>query len=126
MRWTNSMSVQRFRTRQRDKLHLHKTGEYFHKYCLCLPKEVTTSMRLFNGQTMYIERDGDQCVMRPEMRSENDHKINIHEVVTRRINGKTYTVTRFTIPRKIVSALKIGKGDTVDVYEGRDGIVMQF
>ena len=74
-------------------------------------------MRLFNGQAMYIERDGDQCIMRPKMRSEDDHKVNIHEVVTRRINGRTYTVTRFTIPRKIVSALKIDKGDTVDVYE---------
>ena len=126
MRWTNSMSVQRFRTRPRDTLRLHKTGEYFHKYCLCLPKDVTNSMRLFNGQAMYIERDGNQCIMRPEMRNEDDHMIKIHEVVTRRINGKTYTVTRFTIPHKIVSALKIDKGDTVDVYESRDGIVMQF
>ena len=126
MALTNSMSVQRFRTARRDKLSFQKTNEYFHKYCLCLPKEITNSMRLFNGQVMYLQHDGNQCVLRPEMRSEGDLKIKINEAVTRRINGKTYTVTRFTLPNKMVETIGIDKGDTVDVYESRDGIVMRF
>ena len=120
------MSVQRFRTARRDKLSFEKTNEYSHKYCLCLSKEITNSMRLFNGQVMYLAQDGNRCVLRPEMRSEGDLKIKINEAVTRRINGKTYTVTRFTLPNKIVGAIGIDKGDIVDVYEGRDGIVMRF
>ena len=126
MALTNSMSVQRFRTARRDKLSFQKTNEYFHKYCLCLPKEITNSMRLFNGQVMYLEQKENRCVLRPEMRNQDDHRIKINEAVTRRINGKTYTVTRFTIPNRVAKALRIDKGDTVDVYEGRDGIVMRF
>ena len=122
----NTMRVQRFRTGRRDKLSFQKTSEYFHKFCLCLPKEVSNSMRLFNGQAMYIEHDGTKCIMRPEMRNTTDYRVKINEAVTRRINGKTYTVTRFTIPNKIASALNIDKGDTVDVYDDHDGIVLLF
>ena len=126
MRWTNGMSVQRFKVKRRGELNLRPTGEYFYKHCLCLPKDVTNSMRLANGQTMYIEHDGRQCVMRTERTSQDDYEVRINEIVTKRVNGRTYTVTRFIIPTRLVSLLKIDKGDTVKVFESRDGITMQF
>ena len=120
------MSVQRFKVKKRGELNLRTTGEYFFKHCLYLPKDVTNSMRLASGQTMYIKHDGRQCVMRTERMSQDDYEVRINEIVTKRVNGRAYTVTRFIIPTRLISLLNIDKGDTVKVFESRDGIVMQF
>lgn len=88
------MRIQMSKVRKRGELSLHPTDEYFCKYCLCLPKDVTNSMRLTSGQVMYIEHDGNQCVMRTERNSQNDCKVKINEIVTKRINGRAYTITR--------------------------------
>lgn len=64
--------------------------------------------------------------MRTERRNEGNYEVRLNENVTRRNNGRTYTATRFVLLHGLASILNVDKGDTVDVYESRDGIKLTF
>ena len=59
-------------------------------------------------------------------RSPKFTRARLNENVTRRNNGKIYTATRFVLPQGLVAILNVDKGDTVEIYESRDGIRLTF
>ena len=126
MSLVNEIRVQKFKVKSRGEVSLRPAGGFFYKYCLHIPKDIVNEMQLRNGQMMYIEHSGNTYTVRTERRNEGDYEVKLNEIVTRWYNGKAYTATRFGLPAGLASILNVDKGDTVDVYESRDGIRLAF
>ena len=126
MSLVKEIRVQKFKNKRRGELSLRQAGGFFYKFCLYIPKDIVNEMQLRNGQPMYVEHTGNVCTMRTQRRNGGDYEVRLNENVTRRNNGKIYTATRFVLPQGLVAILNVDKGDTVEIYESRDGIRLTF
>ena len=52
--------------------------------------------------------------------------VTLSETVTRKYNGRTYTIIKFVIPRALANKLKVYKGKEVELHLRGDRIIMLF
>ena len=52
--------------------------------------------------------------------------MTLSETVTRKYNGRTYTIIKFVIPKELANRLKVYKGKEVELHLRGNSIIMFF
>ena len=92
-----------------------------------LPKYMSGALGLAGGDRMFMSRtDDDVYVLSRKRLDSDDVSVTLSETVTRKYNGRTYTIIKFVIPRALANRLKVYKGKEVELHLRGDRIIMLF
>ena len=85
------------------------------------------ALGLAGGDRMFMSRTDDDVYVLSRKRLDNDDvSVTLSETVTRKYNGRTYTIIKFVIPRALATKLKVYKGKEVELHLRGDRIIMLF
>ena len=122
-----TVKIQECKVKATGDLSMKPSGTHFYKFHMNLPKYMSNALGLAGGDRMYISRTDDDVYALSRKRLDNDDVlVTLSETVTRKYNGRTYTVTKFVIPRMLANRLKVYKGKEVDLHLRGDRIIMLF
>ena len=76
------------------------------QFYMNLPKYMSNALGLSGGERMYLSRtDDDVCALSRKWHGDSDIPVTLSESVTRRYNGRKYTIIRFpTCQRSLQTA----------------------
>ena len=103
------------------------SGTHFYKFYMNLPKYMSNALGLAGGDRMYISRtDDDVCALSKKWHGDSDIPVTLSESVTRRYNGREYTIIRFVLPKELANSLKAYRGKEVELHLRGNSIIMFF
>ena len=122
-----TVKIQECKIKATGDLNMKPSGTYFYKFHMNLPKYMSNALGLAGGDRMYISRTDDDVYALSRKRLDNDDVlVTLSETVTRKYNGRTYTIIKFVIPRELANRLKVYKGKEVELHLRGDSIIMFF
>ena len=122
-----TVKIQECKVKATGDLSMRPSGTYFYKFYMNLPKYVSNALGLAGGDRMYISRtDDDVCALSRKRLGDGDFPVTLSESVTRRYNGREYTITRFVLPKELANSLKAYRGKEVEMHLRGDSIIMFF
>ena len=122
-----TVKIQECKVKAAGDLSMRPSGTHFYKFHMNLPKYMSNALGLAGGDRMYISRtDDDVCALSRKWHGDSDIPVTLSETVTRKYNGRTYTIIKFVIPRALANRLKVYKGKEVELHLRGDHIVMFF
>ena len=122
-----TVKIQECKVKATGDLNMRPSGTYFYKFHMNLPKYMSNALGLAGGDRMYISRtDDDVYALSKKWHGDSDIPVTLSETVTRKYNGRTYTVIKFVIPRMLANRLKVYKGKEVELHLRGDSIIMFF
>ena len=122
-----TVRVQESKVRAAGELSLRPSNRYFYKFHLCIPKHISNWMELSGSDRVYISKHATKIyTMAKAKTNEDDMQVTLSETVTRRYNGRVYTILKFVIPRELANRLNVYKGKEVEMRQQGDRIAMLF
>ena len=122
-----TVKIQECKVKATGDLSMRPSGTHFYKFHMNLPKYMSNALGLAGGDRMFMSRTGDDVYALSRKRlDDGDFPVTLSENVTRRYNGKTYTIIKFVIPRALATKLKVCKGKEVELHLRGDRIIMLF
>ena len=122
-----TVKIQECKVKATGDLNMKPSGTHFYKFYMNLPKYMSNALGLAGGDRMYLSRtDDDVCALSRKRLDDNDVSVTLSETVTRKYNGRTYTIIKFVIPRALANRLKVYKGKEVELHLKGDRIAMFF
>ena len=122
-----TVKIQECKVKATGDLSMRPSGTYFYKFHMNIPKYVSNALGLAGGDRMYISRtDDDVCALSKKWRGDSDIPVTLSETVTRKYNGRTYTIIKFVIPKAFADRLKVYKGKEVELHLRGNSIIMFF
>ena len=122
-----TVKIQECKVKATGDLNMKPSGTHFYKFYMNLPKYMSNALGLAGGDRMYISRtDDDVCALSRKRLDNDDVLVTLSETVTRKYNGRTYTVIKFVIPRMLANSLKAYRGKEVELHLRGDSIIMFF
>ena len=122
-----TVKIQECKVKATGDLNMKPSGTYFYKFHMNLPKYMSNALGLAGGDRMYISRtDDDVYALSKKWHGDSDIPVTLSETVTRKYNGRTYTIIKFVIPRELANRLKVYKGKEVELHLRGDSIIMLF
>ena len=122
-----TVKIQECKVKATGDLNMKPSGTHFYKFYMNLPKYMSNALGLAGGDRMYISRtDDDVCALSRKWHGDSDIPVTLSESVTRRYNGREYTIIRFVLPKELANSLKAYRGKEVELHLRGDHIVMFF
>ena len=122
-----TVKIQECKVKATGDLSMRPSGTHFYKFHMNLPKYMSGALGLAGGDRMFMSRtDDDVYVLSRKRLGDGDFPVTLSESVTRRYNGREYTITRFVLPKELANSLKAYRGKEVDLHLRGDHIVMFF
>ena len=122
-----TVKIQECKVKATGDLSMKPSGTYFYKFHMNLPKYMSNALELAGGDRMYISRtDDDICALSRKWRGDSDTPVTLSETVTRKYNGRTYTIIKFVIPKALADKLNVYKGKEVELHRRGNSIIMFF
>ncbi len=122
-----TVKIQECKVKATGDLSMKPSGTYFYKFHMNLPKYMSNALGLAGGDRMYISRtDDDICALSRKWRGDSDTPVTLSETVTRKYNGRTYTIIKFVIPKALADKLNVYKGKEVELHRRGNSIIMFF
>ena len=122
-----TVKIQECKVKATGDLRMKPSGTYFYKFHMNLPKYMSNALGLAGGDRMYISRtDDDVYALSRKWNGDSDVPVTLSETVTRKYNGRTYTIIKFVIPRALANRLKVYKGKEVELHLRGNSIIMFF
>ena len=106
-----TVKIQECKVKATGDLNMKPSGTHFYKFYMNLPKYMSNALGLAGGDRMYISRtDDDVCALSRKWHGDSDIPVTLSESVTRRYNGREYTIIRFVLPKELANSLKAYRG----------------
>ena len=122
-----TVKIQECKVKATGDLSMRPSGTHFYKFHMNLPKYMSNALGLAGGDRMFMSRTDDDVYALSRKRLDNDDVlVTLSETVTRKYNGRTYTIIKFVIPRALATKLKVYKGKEVELHLRGDRIIMLF
>ena len=122
-----TVKIQECKVKATGYLSMRPSGTYFYKFHMNIPKYVSNALGLAGGDRMYISRtDDDVYALSRKWHGDSDIPVTLSETVTRKYNGRTYTIIKFVIPKELANRLKVYKGKEVELHLRGNSIIMFF
>ena len=122
-----TVKIQECKVRATGDLSMRPSGTYFYKFHMNIPKYMSNALGLAGGDRMYISRtDDDVYALSKKWHGDSDIPVTLSETVTRKYNGRTYTIIKFVIPKELANRLKVYKGKEVELHLRGNSIIMFF
>ena len=122
-----TVKIQECKVKATGDLNMKSSGTHFYKFYMNLPKYMSNALGLAGGDRMYISRtDDDVCALSKKWHGDSDIPVTLSESVTRRYNGREYTIIRFVLPKELANSLKAYRGKEVELHLRGNSIIMFF
>ena len=122
-----TVKIQECKVKATGDLSMRPSGTHFYKFHMNIPKYMSNALGLAGGDRMYISRtDDDVYALSKKWHGDSDIPVTLSETVTRKYNGRTYTIIKFVIPKELANRLKVYKGKEVELHLRGDSIIMFF
>ena len=122
-----TVKIQECKVKATGDLSMRPSGTYFYKFHMNIPKYMSNALGLAGGDRMYISRtDDDVYALSKKWHGDSDIPVTLSETVTRKYNGRTYTIIKFVIPKELANRLKVYKGKEVELHLRGNSIIMFF
>ena len=122
-----TVKIQECKVKATGDLNMRPSGTYFYKFHMNIPKYMSNALGLAGGDRMYISRtDDDVYALSRKWHGDSDIPVTLSETVTRKYNGRTYTIIKFVIPKELANRLKVYKGKEVELHLRGNSIIMFF
>ena len=122
-----TVKIQGCKVKATGDLNMKPSGTHFYKFHMNLPKYMSNALGLAGGDRMFMSRTDDDVYALSRERLDNDDvSVTLSETVTRKYNGRTYTIIKFVIPRALATKLNVYKGKEVELHLRGDRITMLF
>ena len=122
-----TVKIQECKVKATGDLSMRPSGTYFYKFHMNIPKYMSNALGLAGGDRMYISRtDDDVYALSRKWHGDSDIPVTLSETVTRKYNGRTYTIIKFVIPKALADRLKVYKGKEVELHLRGNSIIMFF
>ena len=96
-----TVKIQECKVKATGDLSMKPSGTHFYKFYMNLPKCMSNAPGLSGGERMYLSRtDDDVCALSRKWHGDSDIPVTLSESVTRRYNGREYTIIRFVLPKE--------------------------
>ena len=122
-----TVKIQECKVKAAGDLNMKPSGTHFYKFHMNIPKYMSNALGLAGGDRMYISRtDDDVYALSRKWHGDSDIPVTLSETVTRKYNGRTYTIIKFVIPKELANRLKVYKGKEVELHLRGNSIIMFF
>ena len=122
-----TVKIQECKVKATGDLSMRPSGTHFYKFHMNLPKYMSGALGLAGGDRMFMSRtDDDVYVLSRKRLDSDDVSVTLSETVTRKYNGRTYTIIKFVIPKELANRLKVYKGKEVELHLRGNSIIMFF